>query len=131
MAIRLTPYLLVALVLVACSTFQLPPPLNPETLPAELGVSNDISGAAEEFSIRLGIDLTDVIVRIQFRGCETCEVRQPPKQPPNLSLNEAIKQLQPNDKFWLFVPSMTCYYDYDGETVSPLACNVPKVDFVP
>lgn len=111
-------------ILVACgSSNQIPPPLTPDTLPAELGASEDLSGAVDEFSIRLGLDPSQIKIRIQFRGCETCEVRQPPKQPPDLSLSRALEELQPNDKLWLVAPNVTCYYNYDGKTVSPLACQ--------
>ena len=53
-----------------------------------------------------------------------CLLHEPPKQPPDLALNEALDQLQVYDRMWLVAPNVICYYYFDGETVSDVMAAV-------
>jgi hypothetical protein len=138
MTLRFFTTLLICLttsIIAACASAQdsaLPPSaldastmaaVTPERLLADLQAVGALSDAGRQLASRLGIDERHILVRIQSRDCSVCRIDASAVEYPDLPLTDAVSLLQPNDKFWFVVQDLTCYYYYDGKSVSPLACG--------
>ena len=97
--------------------------VTPEALAAELEPADTLSEAADQLATLLGVNTDDILVRIQSRDCSVCKIDASGVEFPDMPVDDAQSRLETNDKLWLVVQDLTCYYYYDGKTVSPLACN--------
>ncbi len=97
--------------------------VTPETLAAELEPAQTLSEAADQLADRLGINTDSILVRIQSRDCSVCKIDASGVEYPDLPVADAESRIEANDKLWLVVADLTCYYYYDAKTISPLACG--------
>ncbi len=82
-----------------------------------------LSKAADGLATLLGVNTSDILVRIQSRDCSVCKIDASGVEFPDMPVDDAESRLEANDKLWLVVQDLTCYYYYDGKTLSPLACG--------
>lgn len=97
--------------------------VTPEALAAELEPADTLSEAADGLATLLGVNTSDILVRIQSRDCSVCKIDASGVEFPDMPVDDAESRLETNDKLWLVVQDLTCYYYYDGKTLSPLACG--------
>ena len=97
--------------------------VTPEALAAELEPTKTLTASADQLAALLGIDSDTILVRIQSRDCSVCKIDASAVEYPDLPVADAQSRLEPNDKLWLVVQNLTCYYYYDGKSLSPLACG--------
>jgi len=97
--------------------------VTPETLVTELEPAETLSAAADQLAAMLGVNKGNILIRIQSRDCAVCKIDASAVEYPDMPVDDAESFLETNDKFWLVVQDLTCYYYYDGKTVSPLACG--------
>ena len=97
--------------------------VTPEALVTELEPTKTLTASANQLADLLGIDSDNILVRIQSRDCSVCKIDASAVEYPDLPLADAQSRLETNDKLWLVVQDLTCYYYYDGKSLSPLACG--------
>lgn len=100
--------------------------VTPEALAAELEPAETLSEAADGLAALLGVKTNSILVRIQSRDCSVCKIDASGVEFPDMPVDDAQSRLETNDKLWLVVQDLTCYYYYDGKTVSPLACGTQE-----
>ena len=100
--------------------------VTPESLVVELEPTETLTAASGQLAAILGVNTGNILVRVQSRDCSVCKIDASGVEYPDMPVDDAESRLEANDKFWLVVQDLTCYYYYDGKTISPLACGTDE-----